>query len=79
LSDVGVLRTERPLGYGKGALVERLGLGVAALGMIKLAEVVEVLSDVGVVRAKRLFGYGKGALEERLGLGVAALRVVVYC
>jgi len=33
---------------GEGALIERLGLGVAALGLVHQGEFVERLSDVGV-------------------------------
>ena len=57
----------------KRALVERLGLGVAALGCIEQRQVVERGTDVRVVRAERLLADGERALVERLGLGVAAL------
>ena len=57
----------------KRALVERLGLGVAALGAIQRRQVVERGADIGVVGAQRLLADGQRALVERLGLGVAAL------
>ena len=58
------------------ALVERLGLGVAALGLVQLGQVVERLCDIGVVGAQRLLVDRQRALIERLGLGVAALVLV---
>jgi hypothetical protein len=59
--------------------VERLGLGVAALGAIELGEVVEGSADVGVVGAQRLLVDGQRALVERLGLGVATLGLIYIC
>jgi hypothetical protein len=50
LSDVGVLRAERLLADGKGALVERLGLRVAALADIELGEVFQGGSNGGMLR-----------------------------
>ena len=64
---------QRLLADGERALVERLGLGVAALGAIELGQVVERGADIGVVGAQRLLADGERALVERLGLGVAAL------
>ncbi len=54
-------------------LVERLGLGVAALAPLEHGQVVERGADIGVVGAERLLADREGALVERLGLGVAAL------
>ena len=56
--------------------VERLGLGVAALGPIQLGQVVEGRADAGVVGAERLLANRQRALVQRLGLGVAALALV---
>ena len=74
--EVGVVRPERLLVYGKAALIERLGLGVAALAVVELGEVVEGGGEAGVVRPERLLVYAKAALIERLGLGLAALGLV---
>src|SRR5262249_60560556 len=60
-------------------LVERLGLGVPALGAIEFGEVVEGLAEGGVVGAQRLFGDRQVPLVERLGLGVPALSLVNIC
>ena len=64
---------ERLLVGWRGALVERLGLGVAALGVVQPGQVVERRRDIGMVGAQRLLADAKRALVERLGLGVAAL------
>ena len=49
-----MLWSERRLTYGDGALVERLGLGIAALGLIQLGQVVEASRDFGMLRPERL-------------------------
>jgi hypothetical protein len=49
---------------GKRTLVERLGIGIAALGAIKLSEVVEGDADLRVVAAQRLLDNGERALEQ---------------
>jgi hypothetical protein len=46
---------------GRGALVQRLGLSVAALVPVELDEVVERGNEVGVVRSKRLL-HGRQSL-----------------
>jgi hypothetical protein len=68
-----MLGAEHLLGDGEVALVERLGLGVAALGAVETGEVVEGSGDVGMVGAERLLGDGEVALVEQLGLGITAL------
>ena len=52
--DVGVPRTERLLADGKGALQERLGLGIATLDIIKVGEVVEGGGDGEMLGAECL-------------------------
>ena len=74
-ADIGVVGAQRLLADGERALVERLGLGVAALGAVERGQVVERGADIGVVGAQRLLADGERALVERLGLGVAALGV----
>ncbi len=73
LSDIRVLGAERVLLDRQGPLVERLGVGVAALGTVQPGEVVEARCDVGVLGAEGLLHDRQRALIERLGLGVAAL------
>ena len=73
---VGMVRAERLLADRQRALVERLGLGVAALVVVQRRQVVQRCGVVGMVRAQRLLADRQRALVERLGLGVAAL--VVY-
>src|SRR5688500_16715390 len=58
---------------GRGALAQHLGLPVAALLPVQLAEVVEHGGDVGVLRAERLLQGRQSPPVERLGLGGAAL------
>ena len=67
--DVGVVGAERLLVDGKGALVERLGIAVAAPAAIELGEFVEGGADLGVVGAQRLLGDRQVAPVERPGLG----------
>jgi hypothetical protein len=71
-----MLSAERRLFDGKGSLVERLRLGVAAPSAIVDSEVAQRRSNVQVLVARRLLGYCERALEERLGLGVASLQLV---
>ncbi len=73
LGHVGMLRPERLLLDRQGALVERLGLGIAALGGIQERQVVKRAGDVWVRGPKRRLVDRQGALVERLGLGIAAL------
>jgi len=68
-----VIGAQRLLADGEAALIQRLGLGVAALGTVQPGQVVERGTDGGVVGAQRLLADGEAALIQRLGLGVAAL------
>ena len=38
----------------RARLIERLGLGVAALGLVQPGQVVEAVGDIGVLGAERL-------------------------
>ena len=58
-----MLGVEGLLVDGKGALEQRLGLGVAALAVIEPGEVAEVAGDRGVIGAESLLVDGKGALN----------------
>src|SRR5262249_57016364 len=78
-ADCGVVGAQRLFGDREVALVERLGLGVPALGAIEFGEVVEGLAEGGVVGAQRLLGDRQVAPVERLGLGVPALSLVNIC
>ena len=68
-----MLGAERLLPDRERALIERLGLGVAALGIVEHGQVVEARRHLGMLGAERLLPNGERALIERLGLGVAAL------
>ena len=57
-------------------LIERLGLGIAALGIVELGKIVEGAGDIGVVGRKRLLGDRQRTLIERLGFAIAALGVI---
>ncbi len=58
------------------ALVERLGVRVAALGVVESRLVVEALGHIRMLGSQGLFPDRQRALVERLGLGVAALGFV---
>ena len=73
--DIGVVGAERLLADREGALVERLGLGVAAFGDIQRSQVVERRSDIGVVGAQRLLADGERALSKRDRLSVLAFTI----
>ena len=61
---------------GERAAVQRLGLGIAALGVIQLGQVVEEQPNIGMVGIKCLFGDGERTLKGRLRLGITALGIV---
>ena len=60
MGDVGVLGAEGLLADGEGALVERLGLGVAAVCLVEHGQVVERVGDVGVLGAEGLLAGWRG-------------------
>ena len=53
---------QRLLRDGEAALVQRLGLGVAALALIQRGQVVQRRADIGVVGAQRLLADGEARL-----------------
>ena len=57
---------------GERALVQRLGLGVAAGDPVEPAQDVEGDGEVGMVGAEGFLADGERAPAERLGFGVAA-------
>ena len=65
--------TEGFLVNSQRTLIERFGLGVAALGDVKGGQIVERQGHIGMIGAERLLADRQRALVERLGLGVAAL------
>ena len=72
-----MLGPQRLLADGEAALEERLGLGVAALGLVKQGEVVERRLPVMVCSGPSAFSrMARLRLYKRLGLGVAALLLV---
>ena len=70
--------TRRLLANGVGALLERLGLGGAALRLVQFCEPFEPFGKIVMIRTPRLLADGKGALQERLGLGIAPLALVQF-
>ena len=73
MGHIGMIGAERLLLDREAALVERFGLGVAALGDVKGGQIVERQGHIGMIGAERLLADRQRALVERLGLGVAAL------
>ena len=57
-------------------LDQRLGVGIAALDLVDLAEIVEQRRDRGMLRTERLLVDRQRALEQRLGIGMAVLLLV---
>ena len=55
------------------ALDQRLGLGVAALNLVDLAEIVQQRRHRRMLRAGGLLVDRQGALEQRFGIAVPAL------
>jgi hypothetical protein len=58
-----IARAGRLLLDGKGALEQRLGLGVTAPGTVELGEVVEGVGDVGALRPEVLLPDEKARLN----------------
>jgi hypothetical protein len=63
---IWMINAERLLSNGKGALLQRLGFGIAALCSVELCEIVQTTGDIRVLRFERLLSNGKGALVQRL-------------
>ncbi len=57
-------------------LVERLSLGVVALGSVELRQVVEALGHIRVLGSEGLLPDRQRAFVERLGLRVVALGMI---
>ena len=57
-------------------LDQRLGLGIAALDLVDLAEIVQQGRDRGMLRTGRFLVDRKRPLEQRLGIGMAVLFLV---
>ena len=70
-----MIGTERLLSDRQRALVERLGLGIATLVVVKRRQIVQRCRDIGMIGTERLFPDRQRALVERLGFGVATLRL----
>ncbi len=76
LGQLGMLWPQGLLPDRQRPLVERLGFGVAALGVVQRGEIVEAGGDVRMIGPERLLPDRQGSPLERLGLGVAALGLV---
>jgi hypothetical protein len=57
LSDIGMIATKRLFPYRQRSLIQRLGVGVAALPIVQVSQIVQRLSDIGMIATKRLFQY----------------------
>ena len=68
-----MLLAEHPLAGLERALVERLGLAIAALGLIQLRQIVHACERIGMLLAEHPLAGLERALVERLGLAIAAL------
>jgi hypothetical protein len=70
--DRGMLWTGRFLVDRKRALKQRLGVGMAALPLIKRRHIVQFGRDLPGIEAEHFLHDGDGSLVERFGLGVVA-------
>ena len=68
-----MIGTERFLPDRQRPLVERLGVGIATLGLVKLRQIVQRRSDIGMIGTERFLADRQRSLVERLGVGVATL------
>ena len=73
-----MLGTEGLLPDAERALIERLGLRVLALGIVKHRQVVEARGHIGMLGTEGLLPDGERALIERLGLRVLALGAIEH-
>ena len=71
-----MIAPERLFPNGQRTLVQRLGVGVAALAAIQRSQIVQRRCDIGMIAPERLFPNGQRTLVQRLGVGVAALAVI---
>ena len=71
-----MLLAEHALAGLERALIERLGLAVAALGLIQQRQIVDACERVGMLLAEHPLSGLERALQERLGLAVAALGLI---
>jgi hypothetical protein len=72
-----MLGAEDRLADGQGTPVERLGLAVAAGGLVEPGGIVEGLGGLGGLEAARRLPYDRGAPVQRLGFGPSRASVVV--
>ena len=68
--------TERLFENSQSPLVQRLGVGVAALVCVQQTQIIQRLSDTEMVAAERLFANGQRSPVQPFGVGVAALAVI---
>src|SRR5439155_308249 len=64
---------ERALANGEAALEQRLGFGIAALGIAKRCQGMQAAREIGMARREGFLADRDAAQKERLGLGIAAL------
>ena len=65
-----MLGAQRLLPDGQRPLVARLRLGIAALGMVELRQVVEARGDIGMLGAEHLLPDGQRLFQGWLGVGI---------
>ena len=58
------------------ALVQRQGVGIAALAFVEIGKVVQRTRDVGMIASEQFFADRQRPLDQRLGVTVAALDLV---
>jgi hypothetical protein len=67
-ANIGMVRPQRLLADGQRTLVERLGLGVLPLVVIKHGQTVEAPGHIGMVLPQRRLPDGQRLLVQRLRL-----------
>jgi len=68
-----MLRPERLLPDGQGALMECTGFRIVALDAVDNSEIVENDCDIRMLRSELLLPDGQGTLIERFGLRIVPL------
>ena len=71
-----MLLAEHALAGLQRALIERLGLAIAALGLIQRRQIVHACKRIGMLLAEHPLAGLERALIERLGLAIAALGLI---
>ena len=71
-----MIGTECLLSYCQRPFVQRLGIGITTLGVIKVSQIVQRLRNIGMIGTEGFFSYRQRPLVQRLGIGITTLGVI---